>query len=681
MTTRQQAGDPTPDPVPGSGEEGTVRPLPEEGRTNRAGQERRTRVPWRAIALGLALLPVNAFWLVHMEMATNQGRGTGGTSGPYPTTFSLFANAVSWLLLLTMLNALVRRLSPAKAFTQAELLITYIMLTIGTCIASVDFLDVLFPMIGHPAYYANAANNWHDLFVKHLPTWFYVTDKEAVKGWYLGGSNPYTWPHLRAWLVPLAAWGSFILVLLTTMLCINILLRKQWTQHERLSYPIIQLPLDMTDPASGFFSQRLVWAGCAVAAGISLLNGVSTLVPSVPSLPVKIFDISPNLPNPPWNAIGWTPVSLYPFAIGLGFLLPTDLLFSCWFFYFVWKAELVASSYFGWSNYTQSFPYVNEQCFGGYMGIALLALWGLRGHLSGVLRQAWRREAGADHPLQYRYALLGVFFGMAFLVTFFHMAGLSLWICVAAFVIYFAIALACTRMRAELGPPAHDLHNGGPDYILVAALGARAFSTQELSVLSYFYWFNRAYRSISMPFQLEAFKIGERKSISAGGITLAIVFATVMGLFSGCWALYHFGYSYGVEARMAPHLFYFGCEPFNRLTSWIQSPRYTDVPAMLAIALGFIATIGLQLMRMRFSGWLLHPLGLVVSGSYSMNTIWLPLVIAWICKVSVLHYGGMKSFRRARGFFLGLILGDYVLGCLWPIVGHLLGVNAYSFQQ
>jgi hypothetical protein len=408
---------------------------------------------------------------------------------------------------------------------------------------------------------------------------------------------------------------------------------------------------------------------------------VSVLVPSVPSLPIKIFDVSPYLPNPPWNAIGWTPVSLYPFAIGLGFLLPTDLLFSCWFFYFMWKAEFVLSSYFGWSDYSQSYPYVNEQCFGGYMGIAMLALWGLRGHLSDVLRQAWRPVPDGSHPLRYRYALLGAVAGFAFVVGFFHMAGLSLWVCLAAFVIYFAIALACTRMRAELGPPAHDLHNGGPDYILTAAFGARAFSTHELSVLSYFYWFNRAYRSISMPCQLEAFKMGERKSISAGSITVAIVLATVVGLFSGCWALYHFGYRYGTEARMAPHLFYFGNEPFNRLTTWIQSPRYTDIPAMLAVAVGFLATLGLQLMRMRFSGWLLHPLGLAVSGSYSMNTIWLPLLVAWICKVSVLHYGGMVSYRKSRGFFLGLILGDYVLGCLWPLVGHLIGVNAYSFQQ
>lgn len=637
----------------------------------------------RAIAVGLALLPLNAFWLVHMEMATNQGRGTGGSSGPFPTTFSLFANVVSLLVALSALNALLRRYAPRRVFRQQELLLIYVMLAIGTCLPSVDFLDVLFPMLGHPAHYANASNGWQDLFVKYLPSWFHVTDREAVRGWYEGNADPYTWDHLRAWALPLATWGAFILVMLGTMLCMNVLLRRPWTRSEKLSYPIIQLPLDMTEPESAFFRQRLMWAGFAVAAGISLLNGVSVLVPSVPTIPVKIIDVSPYFTNKPWNAVGWTPISFYPFAIGLGFLLPADLLFSCWFFYFVWKAERVASSVIGWSDYSPQYPYVNEQCFGAYVGIALIALWGVRSHLGQVVRQAWRRAPQEEpgSPYRYRWALLGVVGGLASMVAFFHAAGLSLWACVAAFAIYFAIAIACTRMRAELGPPAHDLHNGGPDYILTAALGTRFFSAQELSVLTYFYWFNRAYRSISMPVQLEAFKLGERRAIPARSIVTAIALASIVGLVCGYWALYHVGYRLGTEARMAPHLNAFGTEAFGRLTSWIQSPRYTDIPAMLAIGLGLALTLALHLLRMRFSGWLLHPLGLAVSGSYSMNTIWLPLLIAWACKVTLLRYGGMRSYRQALGFFMGLVLGDYLLGCAWPLVGSLLGANTYSFQQ
>ncbi|MGC8668226.1 MAG: DUF6785 family protein [Chthonomonadales bacterium] len=635
----------------------------------------------RPLIVCALLMPINAIWLAQMEMGTNQSRG-GVPSGPYPTTFSLFANVICFMAALSVGNGLLQRRRPRWALRHTELLLVYIALTIGSCVLSVDFLDVLFPMLGHPVHYATPANNWNALFIRYLPRWFTVTDPAALTPWYTGHAHPYTWSHLRAWALPLAAWGGFILLLLGTMLCINLILRRQWTQYERLSYPIIQLPMEMTDPAGGFYRHKLLWLGAGVAGGISLLNGLAMFFPSLPTIPVKYFDLSPYASTPPWNAIGWTPVSLYPFAIGLGFLLPTDLLFSSWFFYFLWKGQRVLASYLGWSAYSPEFPYINEQCFGAYMGIAILAVWMSRRYLVSVLRFALHPQSSSRQDArQMRLPILGAMAGFFGLVLFFHAAGLSIWVCVAAFAIYLATALAITRMRAELGPPAHDLHNGGPDYVLTMALGTRAFSAQELSILTYFYWFNRAYRSLAMPAQLEAFKIGERKAIPPRTVAVTLTLASVAGILTGYWALYTLGYVRGAEARMAPHFTGFGWEAFNRLASWISVPRGRDAAAMAAIGIGGSATLALHILRMRFTWWPLHPLGLAVSGSWSMNTIWLPMLIAWVCKVCVLRYGGLRSYRTALSFFYGLILGDYLTGCAWPIVGWLLGTTTYSFQQ
>lgn len=91
--------------------------------------------------------------------------------------------------------------------------------------------------------------------------------------------------------------------------------------------------------------------------------------------------------------------------------------------------------------------------------------------------------------------------------------------------------------------------------------------------------------------------------------------------------------------------------------------------------------MGLQALRMRFSWFPLHPIGLPISGSWTMNTIWLPMVIAWAVKMTILRYGGLRTYRRALAFFFGLILGDFLIGCLWPIIGWWLKVNTYSFSQ
>ena len=123
-------------------------------------------------------------------------------------------------------------------------------------------------------------------------------------------------------------WTVFISVLVFGMLCINIIIRKQWIEYEKLSYPIIHLPLHLTETRHNrFFQNKLMWLGFGVAGGLALWNGIHFLYPFLPELPTRnrsyqIFTESP------WNAMGRIPFSLYPFAIGLGFFIPLDLSFS-----------------------------------------------------------------------------------------------------------------------------------------------------------------------------------------------------------------------------------------------------------------------------------------------------------------------------------------------------------------
>ena len=44
---------------------------------------------------------------------------------------------------------------------------------------------------------------------------------------------------------PLLAWGSFAFAFYMMMIAIVALIHGQWSQHERLVYPLTQLPLEM----------------------------------------------------------------------------------------------------------------------------------------------------------------------------------------------------------------------------------------------------------------------------------------------------------------------------------------------------------------------------------------------------------------------------------------------------
>ena len=207
---------------------------------------------------------------------------------------------------------------------------------------------------------------------------------------------------------------GFIAALLLVMLCINAVVRRQWTRNERLAYPIVQLPVAMADPQARLFRNRLLWAGIAVAGGIDLLNGLAALFPTLPHLQVRATDLQPLLPGPPWNAMYGFLITFYPFVIGLGMLLPVDLLFSCWFFFLYWKAQMVIAA--RWASTRRRRPLHQRAGLRRLHGdrrrhpldrAPLLA----RG--AGARRWARRRRRTPGEPISYRGALLGVAIGFA----------------------------------------------------------------------------------------------------------------------------------------------------------------------------------------------------------------------------------------------------------------------------
>src|SRR5439155_27070273 len=95
----------------------------------------------RAIALGIPLVANNAYWVTMVEV---RWYTLDGTSLP------LFITPIFFLFCLAAANLVVRRIRPALAFSQGELLTVYIMLVTGSCLASHDLIQNLFGSIAHP---------------------------------------------------------------------------------------------------------------------------------------------------------------------------------------------------------------------------------------------------------------------------------------------------------------------------------------------------------------------------------------------------------------------------------------------------------------------------------------------------------------------------------------------------
>ena len=224
------------------------------------------------------------------------------------------------------------------------------MLSLATAVGGFDTIQVLIQVLGHPFWFATPENEWRQLFWHHLPRWLTVDDMVVLEGYYRGESSFYTLTHIKGWARPVLGWTAFLTTMGFVMVCLNSLFRKQWTEHEKLTYPIIQLPIGMIKPAdSGLFRSRILWLGFGIAGGLNMINSLHYIFPAVPEISFYA-EITSLFDQKPWNAIGRVRLRLFPFAIGLAFFIPLDLSFSCWFFFLFWKGLIIGVQGISWSQ-------------------------------------------------------------------------------------------------------------------------------------------------------------------------------------------------------------------------------------------------------------------------------------------------------------------------------------------
>ncbi|MAF10261.1 hypothetical protein CMK11_07405 [Candidatus Poribacteria bacterium] len=634
-----------------------------------SGPQRATRqVTAKAVVLGALFIPINSYWIMTTEIVWYSG---------HPTVVSLFFNAVFLLFALSLGNLGVRRLWPSAALRDDEILVVYSMAGIASAIASHDMMEILVPAVGHGFWFDTPENDWEGLFQHLLPSWLTISNESVLRGYYEGDSTLYDGDTLRVWFVPTLWWCLFITVLVFVMLCFNSIVRRQWTEEEKLAYPVIQLPVEIAGDARRFFGRRLVWAGIALGIFLEAYNGSKTLFPALPLIPYARRNIGALLfTEKPWSVLSGISVAFYPYIIGLGFFIPLDLSFSCWFFFWTWQLQRVLADALGMRS-LPGFPYITEQTAGGYLALGFLALWVTRRHLHRVGRHLVAGREFDDEerePFSYRVAVGGLVLGSAFIATFCVYAGMSLWAVIAFFSIYLLLSVAVTRMRAELGTPVHDLHYAGPEQMMTMVGGTRSIGARNLTIMSLFWFLTRAYRGHPMPHQLEGFKMAERVGLGNRRLVIAMTVAVVLGAFTSFWAFLDLGYRYGATSKIVGPALWFGTETYTRLQGWLTAPQDTDVIRIVFHFVGAGMTLVFAAMRSRFVWWPLHPAGYAVSSSWGLHVFWSCLFASWVIKWTTLRFYGLRAHAQVGRFLMGVILGEGAARSVWGLASVATGM-------
>jgi hypothetical protein len=628
------------------------------------------------LAIGAAGIILTDLAIRYTELVT--GRYISSGVPPIP--------AFAALLLLVLLNPLLARLSPRLALDRGQIFLVYAMMTIGVVLAASYLVRAFLPHLVSLQYWGRLDPTLAGLD-RFLPRWYAPFDPEVVR-LYFEGTHTHRVPW-DAWIRPLLLWSTFFLALFGGAFSLVLLWQRQWIRNERLTFPLLYLPLTLTAPemdpsVGGLFRRPLFWGGFGVAAAFNALNIAHALHPAVPA-PGFYKSLSGLFPARPWTPLNAIVLFFMLESMGFGYFIPLEITFSTWFFYLFVRFLAVAG--LAWGYEPPGFPFTQDQCTGAYLAVALFLLWSGRHHLRAALRSLLGK--GGSATPEERWALVGLWASAGFVLAWCHFSRFPLRVAVPFFAVLGGFVLVYARLRAETGVPGEFIY----PYGLPKSLVVNAFSIpglldlgglRTLVVFSSYAWLSRHHYVEAMAaYQLDGVKLGEVGRVSRRLLVLALTLAFAVGLAGAFWA--HLSAYYELGSNLAgggtgrgEYRAQVALQEYQWTATQAASQPPRDGVRLGFTAWGFLFTVILAALRTRFPGDPFHPLGFILATSYGdSGTFIFPAFMAWLAKGLILKIGGLKLYRKGIPFFVGLIVGHFFCGGLfWPVLSLLIGPEA-----
>ena len=580
-------------------------------------------------------------------------------------TWSYFPTSVGFCFMAIWLaNALVRRVREGWALQSAELAVIAIMGLAATGIPTFIVGTVL-SILASPYYGATPENDWAGNIHPYLPNWVMpAPDGDAMRWFYEGLPKGQSVPF-EAWGGPLFWLLSLIFTVYFVCFCLVVIFRRQWVDHERLVFPLMEMPrLLIDDGGQPILRTKGFWVGVAIPAGMILFNIIGSFYIGFPKLNFNhAVDMQLSQDFPTISLMLYFPV------IGFMYLVSTSVSFSVVFFYLVAVVQEGITRRIGYDvtrpdAFVWGMQSLSWQAWGGFTAMVLISLWMARRHLKAVLRQVFGGERTIDDSeemVSYRMAVYGFVIGMVYILVWLWRSGMDLHIA-ALFIAGVLIAYyGITRIVVQAGV-----------YFLTPPVGAQAFTLaitgtsvggHNLVALGISYsWFGDV-QSTFMLAAAHAARLGELYKLRRS-MTLALGLAVLVGFISCLYFVLTLCYKYGAGNFGS---WYFvagggaGGMAFNGVIRHFNEPWPTDWNKLSYFGIGMVAYSLLAFLQYRFHWWPLHPVGITVAPLWMTRLIVFSVFLAWICKSSIMRYGGISAYRDARPFFMGLIAG-YFLG-------------------
>ena len=620
-------------------------------------------VTCRALLLGAVTIAGMFYYVVHVV----QGLGVGSyVHSQFPMT--VLMPFVVWLFV----NVGLKWIWPRAALKRGELLTILVMVWVVGTLPQLGYMNYFTNALASPTYFSTSENQWAGIFFDYMP-WhlFPATTSTVIDTFFHGLPEGMELPW-AAWSGVLAQWLSVSLGIVVFGYCLMVLFQRQWVEHERLTYPLAQMPMDLTRGMDGprrmpdIFRRRLFWIGFG-AVFLPILYNIGTYFsPGLPRFGLYWEHYNVQFSPYYWRGL-WFRVM--PLVLAVVYLCPLDILGSLVVFYWLSVPKEWALRRLGYtlgSSGTSTYlvdgvwDILYLESYGAFVFIAAWSVWLGRRHLREVWRQVRNGTGERRRVVVYRWAVAGMVLSALYVIIWLVGLGMNPLLAIFGFFSMAMVLLVTAKLIAATGFaylfPNWTFLRGGTfvtDFVGTSYLSNQSVVGFKIFSGEAFFGNIRIPAWPAMVHHLRIFSIWRQP----GYVTWAVLIAFPVGFLVAAGATLQLAYEDG--ASVAVRAYAVGA--YNHLALLLQNPTGPDAVRWGLWVLGFGEAAGIALLRARFHWFSLHPMGLAFQYTFGTWLYWFSLFLVWCIKLVLLHFGGVRAYQAGKPFFYGLAIG-YVLG-------------------
>ena len=615
------------------------------------------RVTFRAILLGLITIVVMVFYVTYF--------GWNLIKNYMPVAALL--PLVAWVVI----NTGLKFVSPRHVLSRTEILTVFWVAWVASSLPATGWAGYIITNISAPVHFMSPENRVEEVVLPFLSRSFFLGPDPVVVGQIYTGLEQGLSIPWGAWFRPLFWWTAGCLSLVMAGFFCSVLFYKQWHEHERLTFPLAVFPMDLLETEEGsrvpdVFRTPVFWVGFTFAAGIVCWNVLGYFQHTLPRLTLfdnwqtKAVPISYHFPN--------YYLRVQPLIMGLAYLCPLDLLFSFWSYNVL---QIVKTGLANMTGFTVGLQgqqaSVTEilllESHGALVALVVWSVWAARRHLRETVRVAFSqmREQDDGSPVTYRTAWLGFLASTVFLAGWCVAAGMAIPAVLVQLALLFICFFGVTKYAATTGFTFLD-PAGAKGADIMRFLGGTANLSPGTQTTM---WMMDKNAMVGVPIRVTAilavshfFRMLGHRLRRHPLIWSAAPIAFVVGCIFSAGTTLERSYSEGgMNGPLSLYLW-----DWRDLESRVPAiegtePTFFD-PQKLTVWLSGATEAGLLLyLRARYAWWPLHPAAI----AFPTRQYGFSLLLVWLIKTLVLHYGGVGLYRRSLPFWYGIMVG-YLLG-------------------